>query len=207
MSEKNRKPEIKEGGAYLGLPLCSPAAAGRPSQEVAQPTRLPLLCRLPSRQGNGVWPARARHRATPPPSLPACPPLAALDGPNVATQPPRSFSPPSRSPSSLVLSSPSAPERSRRHRSPLPWPPASPRLPDMLPSSATTPSTFSSSHEPPSSLHSPPAGPSSLHLPPLSPPSTRRRPAPPRSAFLLRPTIFSLLESPLLLPPPCYILI
>jgi len=66
---------------------------------------------------------------------------------------PGPFSPPSRSPSSLVLSSPSAPERSRRHRSPLPWPPASPRLPDTLPSSATPPSTSSSSHAPPDALH------------------------------------------------------
>ena len=50
-----------------------------------------------------------------------------------------------------------------------------------------------------------PAPPRSAFL--LRPPSTRRRLAPPRSIFLLRPTLFSLLESPLLLPPPCYILI
>ena len=91
--------------------------------------------------------------AVPPRHLPACPPPRRLDVRNVATQPPRSFSPPSRSPSSLVLSSPSTPERSRRHRSPLPWPPASPRLPDTLPSSASTPSTSSSSHAPPDALH------------------------------------------------------
>ena len=39
----------------------------------AQPTRLPLLCRLPSRQGNGACPARAR--ATAPRLLPPCLPV------------------------------------------------------------------------------------------------------------------------------------
>ena len=46
-----------------GSPLRSPAAAGRPSQEVAQPTWPPLLCRLPPRQGNGVCPTLAGTRA------------------------------------------------------------------------------------------------------------------------------------------------
>ena len=76
MSEKNRKRGINRKTSPVltwGSPLRSPAAAGRPSQEVAQPTWPPLLCRLPSRQGNGVWPARAR--ATAPRLLPPCLPV------------------------------------------------------------------------------------------------------------------------------------
>ena len=48
--------------------------------------------------------ARARHRATPPPSLSACPPLTALDGLHVATQPPRFLFP-----SLSLISSPGSP--------------------------------------------------------------------------------------------------
>ena len=48
----------------------------QPSQQAAQPAS--LLCRLRPRQREGsVAGARARHRATPPLSLPACPPLLA----------------------------------------------------------------------------------------------------------------------------------
>ena len=107
--KKNRKTEIKEGGAYLGLPLCSPAAAGRPSQQAAQPTWPPLLCRLPPRQGDGACPTRAHRRAAPPPpSLPACPPLVALDGPDDATRRPAPLSHSLIPPPPLVLSLPTA---------------------------------------------------------------------------------------------------
>ena len=122
-------------------------------------------------------PTRAHRRAA---TAPAC-----LSSPSTPGRPerrhalPRTALTPSRSPFSLVLSSPSAPERCRRHRSPLPWPPASPRLPDTLPSSATTPSTSSSSHEPPDALCS-----RHCHrLPPRAPPSAdvdSPSPGPPR---------------------------
>ena len=57
-------------------PPCAAQPAGRPSQQAAQPAS--LLCRLRPRQREGsVAGARARHRATPPLSLPACPPLLA----------------------------------------------------------------------------------------------------------------------------------
>ena len=74
----------------------------RPSQQPAQPTS--LLCRLRPDRGRGVWPARARHRATPPLSLPTCPPLLArCPGRRHASPPALSHSPPAL-PSSPSLS-------------------------------------------------------------------------------------------------------
>ena len=68
MSEKLENKNKKKEGLTWGSPLCSPAAAGRPSQQAAQPT-WPLLCRLPPRQGNGAC-RRARTVAPPAPASP-----------------------------------------------------------------------------------------------------------------------------------------
>ena len=66
MSE-NRK-RNKRGRLTWASSLCSPAAAS------AGLAHWPLLCRLRPRQEDGRVPdARARRRATPPASLPACP--------------------------------------------------------------------------------------------------------------------------------------
>ena len=116
MSEKNRKTEIKEGGAYLGLPLCSPAAAGRPSQQAAQPTWPPSsVVFLPDR-------GTARADARAPPRLhlllpsTSCFLRVALDGLHVATQPrPHRSHSPSPFPSSLL-----SPPHSHRTRPPPP---------------------------------------------------------------------------------------
>ena len=117
--QKKIEKGIKKKGnltcAYLGLSPAQPSSS-RPAQPGGGPAHLappPLSSSFPTGE-RSVAGARARHRATPPPSLPACPPLAALDGPHVATQPPRSFSPPSRS------SPPLAPPHSHRTRPPPP---------------------------------------------------------------------------------------
>ena len=71
-----RKTEIIKREKLTWAPPCAAQPAGRPSQQAAQPAS--LLCRLRPRQREGsVAGARARHRATPPLSLPACPPLLA----------------------------------------------------------------------------------------------------------------------------------
>ena len=71
-----RKQKIINRRSLPGLLHCAAQPAGRPSQQPAQPTS--LLCHLRPDRGRGVWPARAHgHRATPPLSLPACPPLLA----------------------------------------------------------------------------------------------------------------------------------
>ena len=70
MSEKLEN-KNKRRRAYLGLPLCSPAAAGRPSQQAAQPTWPPSsVVFLPDRGTERARRARAppRHAS----SLPAC---------------------------------------------------------------------------------------------------------------------------------------
>ena len=91
-----------------GSPLRSPAAAGRPSQEAAQPTWPPLLCRLPPRQGNGVCPTLAgtRARHLPPllatscfPGLPRCPGRSHAAAPHRSHSPSPSSSSPALSPS------------------------------------------------------------------------------------------------------------
>ena len=76
-------------------------------------------------RGRGVWPARARHRATPPARLPACPSPPRLDAPDDATPSPALSHSPSVLPSSpsLSLSRPNttiaAVRHSSRHRPPL----------------------------------------------------------------------------------------
>ena len=94
-----RKTEINNRRSLPWLLHCAAQPAGRPSQQPAQPTS--LLCRLRPDRGRGVWPARAHHRATPPVSLPACPPLLASMPLDDATPPPCSLS---LSPGSSLLS-------------------------------------------------------------------------------------------------------
>ena len=75
MSEIRKQKKTKRE-KLTWAPPCAAQPAGRPSQQAAQPAS--LLCRLRPRQREGsVAGARARHRATPPLSLPACPPLLA----------------------------------------------------------------------------------------------------------------------------------
>ena len=74
MSEKLENKNKKKEGLTWGSPLCSPAAAGRPSQQAAQPVS--LLYRLRPDRGRGVWPARAR--ATVPRHLSPCLPASPL---------------------------------------------------------------------------------------------------------------------------------
>ena len=141
MSEKLEK-KTKRGKPYLDYLAPNSCAAQRPSrpaQPAGGPARL-LLCRLRPRQREGSVPgARARHRATPPPSLPAClspPRLNALER-RPAPPRPLSHSPsPSSSPPALSLAHPSAiaaaARRCRGHRPPLASPtrfPAPPRTP------------------------------------------------------------------------------
>ena len=118
MSGKNRKTEIKEGGAYLGLPLCSPAAAGRPSQQAAQPTWPPSsIVFLPDRETARARRARtAAPRHLLPPCLPVLPSSLWMDRTT-----PRNA--PHLSPTLSFLPLPwfslsRPPERARRHRSP-----------------------------------------------------------------------------------------
>ena len=97
-----------------------------PAQPAGGPARL-LLCRLRPRQREGSVPgARARHRATPPARLPACPSPPRLDGlerrhalPLLSLTLPRFFP----SSPSLSLSRPNttiaAVRHSSRHRPPL----------------------------------------------------------------------------------------
>ena len=103
-----------------------------------------------------MWPARAHRRAA---TAPAC-----LSSPSTPGRPerrhalPRTALTPSRSPSSLVLSSPSAPERCRRHRSPSPWPPALPSRTSVSKRTASAPSSSSMPHatgDAPQRLHRP----------------------------------------------------
>ena len=86
MSEIRKQKKNKRGRSLPGLLHCAAQPAGWPSQQPAQPTS--LLCRLRPDRGRGVWPARARHRATPPLSLPACPPLLVSVSLDDATPPP-----------------------------------------------------------------------------------------------------------------------
>ena len=86
-----------------------------------------------------MWPARARHRATPPLSLPACPPSPRLDALDDATPPPCSLSlSPGSSLLSLALSltrpntTVAAVRHSHRLRPPL-APPTSSGAPPRLP--------------------------------------------------------------------------
>ena len=69
MSEIRKTKINKRGKPYLGLlPGASgPAAAGRPSQQAAQPASSSVVFVLD--RGRGACPACARHRATPPASL------------------------------------------------------------------------------------------------------------------------------------------
>ena len=86
-----RKRKINKREKLTWAPPCAAQPAGRPSQQAAQPAS--LLCRLRPRQREGsVAGARARHRATPPLSLPACPPLLASMPLDDATPPPYSLS-------------------------------------------------------------------------------------------------------------------
>ena len=79
-----RKQKIIKREKLTWAPPCAAQPAGRPSQQAAQPAS--LLCRLRPRQREGsVAGARARHRATPPLSLPACPPSPRLDALDDAT--------------------------------------------------------------------------------------------------------------------------
>ena len=96
MSEKLANKNKRKEGLTWGSPLCSPAAAGRPSQQAAQPTWPPSsVVFLPDRGTERARRARARHRATPPACLPACP----------ASATPRCFfSVPPRSPGLTPLS-------------------------------------------------------------------------------------------------------
>ena len=163
MSGKNRKIEIKEGGAYLGLPSPVQPSSSRPAQPGGGPARLaPLLCRLPPRQGNGVCPTLAGTRAR---HLPPCwPPPASLSRPRCpgrshAAAPHRSHSP-SPSPSSPALSpshlrtTAATDADCRSHRAPL-----------ASQSSASPPSSSSSSH---ATRRAPERRP--RHFPPRRPP-------------------------------------
>ena len=86
-----RKQKKNKREKLTWAPPCAAQPAGRPSQQAAQPAS--LLCRLRPRQREGsVAGARARHRATPPLSLPACPPLLASMPLDDATPPPCSLS-------------------------------------------------------------------------------------------------------------------
>ena len=132
-----RKQKIIKREKLTWAPPCAAQPAGRPSQQAAQPTS--LLCRLRPRQREGsVAGARARHRATPPLSLPACPPLLArCPGRRHASPPALSHSPsvPPSSPS-LSLSRPNttiaAARHNHGHRASL-APPTSPEAPPRPP--------------------------------------------------------------------------
>ena len=137
MSEIRKQKKTKRE-KLTWAPPCAAQPAGRPSQQPAQPTS--LLCRLRPDRGRGVWPARAHgHRATPPLSLPACPPLLASVSLDDATPPPCSLSlSPGSSLLSLALSltrpntTVAAVRHSSRLRPPL-APPTSSEAPPQLP--------------------------------------------------------------------------
>ena len=95
-----KKQKIFKREKLTWAPPCAAQPAGRPSQQAAQPAS--LLCRLRPRQREGsVAGARARHRATPPLSLLACPPLLARCPGRRHASPPCSLS---LSPGSPLLS-------------------------------------------------------------------------------------------------------
>ena len=113
MSEKLENKNKRKEGLTWGSPLCSPAAAGRPSQQAAQPASSSVVFVLD--RGRGACPARAR--ATAPRHQPPCLPgalLVALERPDVATPPPYPLTLPR-----FFLSSPSLSlSRVRTRRSP-----------------------------------------------------------------------------------------
>ena len=168
MSEKlENKNKRRRGLPGPPLPCAAQQQQAGPARRRPSPPGPSSVVFLPDRGTTRA--RRARTAAPPPPASPGhllLPPRRPGTPRTTPRSPDRPLTLPFLPPP-LVLSSPSAPERSRRHRSPLPWPPASPRLPDMLPSSATTPSTSSPSHKPPDAL-------CSRHrhrLPPRAPPS------------------------------------
>ena len=121
---------------YLAPNSCAAQRPSRLAQPAGGPARL-LLCRLRPRQREGSVPgACARHRATPPPSLPAWRPSRRprCPGRRHAATPTPSHSPsPSFSPPALYLSHPriiaAADEHHRSHRLPLASPTCSPDPP------------------------------------------------------------------------------
>ena len=141
MSEKLEN-KNKRGRLTWASSLCSPAAAGRPSQQAAQPASSSVVFVLD--RGRGACPARAR--ATAPRHQPPCLPgalLVALERPDVTTPPPPYplTLPPILPLLSLALSlsCPNAPvaavRHSRSHSLPLASPTraeAPPRLPRLL---------------------------------------------------------------------------
>ena len=113
MSEKLEN-KNKRGRLTWASSLCSPAAAGRPSQQAAQPASSSVVFVLD--RGRGACPARARHRATPPVSLLAWRLLVALERrttprshPDLSRTLPRPPSLPLLSPSHTRAPSPSPP--------------------------------------------------------------------------------------------------
>ena len=63
MSEKNRKTEIKEGGAYLGLPSPAQPSSSRPAQPGGGPAHLAPPLSSSSPTGERRVPTRAHRRA------------------------------------------------------------------------------------------------------------------------------------------------
>ena len=102
MSEIRKQKKIK-GEAYLGSSTVQPIQLAGPASRRPSPPPSSVVFVLD--RGRGVWPARAHgHRATPPLSLPACPPLLARCPRTTPRLPPALSHSPSALPSSPSLS-------------------------------------------------------------------------------------------------------
>ena len=99
MSEIRKQKNKYQEELTWAPPLCGPASWL--AQPAAGPAHLPPLSSSSRQREGSVAGARARHRATPPLSLPACPPLLASMPLDDATPPPCSLS---LSPGSSLLS-------------------------------------------------------------------------------------------------------
>ena len=86
MSEIRKQKNKYQEELTWAPPLCGPASWL--AQPAAGPAHLPPLSSSSRQREGSVAGARGRHRATPPLSLPACPPLLASMSLDDATPPP-----------------------------------------------------------------------------------------------------------------------
>ena len=151
MSEKLENKNKRRRG-LPGPPLPCAAQQQQAGPARRRPSHLaPLLCRLPSRQGNGACPARARATAPRllPPCLPVLPSPLWMDRTSPRSRP-GPFPLPLAHPLLWLPLTPTERGRRRRREPPRPQPP--PR-PSVVPtSSATSSSTPSPNHAPPEAL-------------------------------------------------------